>query len=214
LQGCGLVSWNFHHLLVDQGHFRPYQEETFDSPYLDLSGGYDAYARRRSEAGTRQFRQVEASRRRLECEVGAVRFDARSADHSILAQIMDWKVAKLEPRGFRGFAPWLAALLAALSRTESENFSGMLSALYAGDELIAAHVGMRSRLVWHYWFPAYNARFGRYQPGLILLLEMARHAEVIGLKRIDLGSGDELYKKRLADAFALLAQGRIVVPPA
>ena len=210
LRGCGLREWSFHHLLGDQGPFLPYHKETHPSPYLDLSCGYEAFARRRLAAGTRQIRQVEASRRRLEDKVGAVHFVARSADASVLERLMAWKVDKFRPYGFTGFAPWLVSLLRALCRTEVEDFSGMLSALYADDELIAAHIGMRSPRAWHYWFPAYDARFARYQPGLILLLEMARHAEAIGLARIDLGSGDELYKKRLADAWVLVARGRVL----
>jgi CelD/BcsL family acetyltransferase involved in cellulose biosynthesis len=94
-------------------------------------------------------------------------------------------------------------------RTETTEFAGMLSALYAGGELVAAHMGMRSRTCWHYWYPAFDPRLARYQPGLVLLLEMARHAADLGVTRIDLGAGDEHYKVRLANASDLVARGRV-----
>ena len=30
-----------------------------------------------------------------------------------------------------------------------------------GERLVAAHLGMRSRTVWHYWFPAYDPAFAK-----------------------------------------------------
>src|SRR5262249_25047282 len=54
VQACGLRAWAFHHLPVAQAPFRAYHEETFPSPYLDLSRGYEDYAQQRREAGTRQ----------------------------------------------------------------------------------------------------------------------------------------------------------------
>jgi hypothetical protein len=88
----------------------------------------------------------------------------------------------------------------------------MLSLLYAGDRLVAGHFGMRSRTVWHYWFPAYDAEMAKYSPGLILLLKMAEYAPSIGLRTIDLGKGMCLYKERLMSAAVPLASGSIELP--
>ena len=87
----------------------------------------------------------------------------------------------------------------------------MLSALFAGGEPVAVHLGMRSRTRWHYWYPAFDTRFARYQTGLVLLLEMARNASALGITRIDLSTGDESYKDRVANAYELVARGRIEV---
>jgi CelD/BcsL family acetyltransferase involved in cellulose biosynthesis len=212
LRGCKLRSWTFHHLLARQLAFRPYHTATFRSPYLDLSGGFEAYAQHRREAGTRQIRQIERSHRKLEAEQGEVRFVARTNDAALLALLRVWKEDRLRRRGInKGFSPWLWSLLQALLRTETDRFSGILSALFAGSELVAAHMGMRSPTVWHYWFPAFDPRFARYQPGLVLLLEMANHAGGLGITRIDLGGGDEPYKARMSNAYELLARGQLVV---
>ena len=77
------------------------------------------------------------------------------------------------------------------------------------NELIAAHMGMRSHSIWHYWFPAYNPRFSKYSPGLILLLKMAESAASLGLSRIDLGRGDEQYKSRLASGVITVSRGSV-----
>jgi CelD/BcsL family acetyltransferase involved in cellulose biosynthesis len=210
IHACGLRSWSFHHVLAGQELFRPYHAATRASPYLDLGGGFEAYARQRRQSGTRQLRQVEASRRKLAVERGELRFVAHAADPEVLGRLRAWKEEQFSRRGWgKEFSPWVWSLLRALLRTETTEFAGMLSALYAGGELVAAHVGMRSRTCWHYWYPAFDPRFARYQPGLVLLLEMARHAADLGVTRIDLGAGDEHYKVRLANASDLVARGRV-----
>ena len=88
----------------------------------------------------------------------------------------------------------------------------MLSALYVGDRLAAAHMGMRSASVWHYWFPAYDPELSKYSPGLILLLRMAQAAPSLGLRVIDLGKGSTLYKDRLMSGEVPLAEGRVELP--
>src|SRR6266478_2919374 len=88
----------------------------------------------------------------------------------------------------------------------------MFSLIYTGDKLLAGHLGMRSRTVWHYWFPAYDSQFAKYSPGLLLLLKMAEHAPQIGLRTIDLGTGLTLYKRRLMNASISVAEGSVERP--
>lgn len=88
----------------------------------------------------------------------------------------------------------------------------MLSVLYAGDRMVAAHFGMRSATVWHYWFPAYDPAYAKYSPGVILLLKMAESAPAQGLKIIDLGCGEHSYKWRLMNGFVPTAKGSVELP--
>jgi CelD/BcsL family acetyltransferase involved in cellulose biosynthesis len=85
----------------------------------------------------------------------------------------------------------------------------MVSALYAGDTLVAGHIGMRSEQVWHYWFPAYDATHAAFSPGSVLLLRMIEHAPAIGITRIDLGKGESRYKSRFMNGSVPLIEGRI-----
>jgi CelD/BcsL family acetyltransferase involved in cellulose biosynthesis len=93
--------------------------------------------------------------------------------------------------------------------TKASGFQGVMSALYAGDELLAAHLGMASERVLHFWLPAYNRAYGRFSPGSILLLELARAAAATGWTRIDLGKGPEHYKSRFRSGAFSVAEGSV-----
>jgi hypothetical protein len=85
----------------------------------------------------------------------------------------------------------------------------MLSCLKADGKVAALHFGIRSRSVWHWWFPRHNEEFARYKPGLLLLLYAAEHAPKIGVDRIELGYGEETFKLRMRNGGIPLARGRI-----
>jgi CelD/BcsL family acetyltransferase involved in cellulose biosynthesis len=212
LAACGLRSWRFDHLPADQEPFRASHREVYESPYLDLSQGFEEYARQRRLDGSRQILQVASRQRRLEREVGGVRFEARTTDPEVLSQLIRWKSDQYERTG-RGRDPfrasWTRSLLARLQTLESAGCTGMLSALWAGGELLAAHLGVRSPSAWHWWFIAYSRSFARHNPGLILLLEMARHAASLGIRRLDLGRGEAHYKQRLQSGCLWVAEGSI-----
>ena len=209
LRACGLVVWDFNHLVASQKAFEPYRKATDESPYMDLSRGYESYVAERRDAGTREITEALRKRRKLEREVGPVRFEAEVADPRVLAELAKWKSQQYIGSGLVnvfGFG-WTLRLLERIHRMQGPGFAGVLSALYAGDALLAAHMGMRSRTVWHYWFPAYGQEFARYSPGLILLLDMAQYAPTLGIRAIDLGKGDSRYKRSLMSGSVPLMEG-------
>jgi hypothetical protein len=89
---------------------------------------------------------------------------------------------------------WVVAFLQNLRQKQTNNFSGLLSALYLGDKVIAIHFGIRSRDVLGWWFPSYDHQFSKYSPGAILSMRVLQTAETEGIKRVDLRQGDERYK--------------------
>jgi CelD/BcsL family acetyltransferase involved in cellulose biosynthesis len=214
LKACGLISWDFDRLLATQQPFKPFHKLCEPSALIDLSQGYEAYVAERRAAGTEQIKKCMNLMRRLELEVGPIRFVPRSPDPSALTKVLAWKSQQYRKTGWRDlFAlKWGRSLVEQIRATQSESFAGMLSLLYAGENLVAGHLGMRSRSVWHYWFPAYDPRFAKYSPGLILLLKMAEHAPQIGLRTIDLGTGLTLYKRRLMNASISVAEGSVERP--
>jgi CelD/BcsL family acetyltransferase involved in cellulose biosynthesis len=82
-----------------------------------------------------------------------------------------------------------------------------------GDRLAAVNLCMRSNHVLHSWFPAYDVEFSKYSVGLILLVETARAAESLGIKRIDLGKGDEPYKRDFMSGATMVAEGSVERSP-
>jgi len=210
LAGCGLRAWDFDHLRSAQRALQLFHRATTESPVMDLQDGFEAYVVGRRAAGTEQIKKNGNLARRLEREVGPLRFEVHLDSPEILRQLLAWRGDKY---GSRHPASLIWSILERLLKTESLLCRGTLSVLFAGHELVAAHFGLRSRETWHYWFPAYDPRFEKYSPGITLLLRMAEKAPSLGIKTIDLGSGAMDYKRRLANGAISIAQGSVEVSP-
>lgn len=217
-RAAGLAVYSFTHMRADQRPFAPFHRRVVDSPFIALGeGGFDAYARERRAAGSNVVVQTMSHARRLERQLGPLRFAMHDPDPRSLQRLVEWK--RHQYRQDRWGGPldvfshrWAAELLERVHAAQAEGFAGVLSALWAGDAMVAAHMGMRSPTVLHYWFPAYDPAHAKLAPGRILLLEMIRGAAAAGLRRIDLGAGDEGYKNRFANGAAPVAAG-FVGPP-
>ena len=163
-----------------------------------------------SSAPTRSKR-LPRSCGKLEREVGPVRFEVHSKETRVLRKLMRWKsrqcplVGKLDIFSIQ----WVIDVVQKIHAERHENFAGLFSLLTVGDLPIAGHMGMRSKSVWHYWFPAYDPGYAKYSPGIILLLKMAEHAQELGISTIDMGSGRALYKQRLMNGVVPLAEGAV-----
>jgi CelD/BcsL family acetyltransferase involved in cellulose biosynthesis len=211
IKQCGLRSWDFDHLLAEQTGFRAFHRSTASSPFIDLTAGFESYAAERRSAGTEQIKKSGNLLRRLEREIGPVRFEMHVPDENVLRQLLQWKYSKYEKS--RHSSEAITGVLNRLMSVQRPECSGTLSVLYAGNNIVASHFGLRSRDTWHYWFPAYDSRFEKYSPGMILLLKMAAHAPDLGIKRIDLGRGEQDYKRRLMNGAISLAEGAVEVSP-
>jgi CelD/BcsL family acetyltransferase involved in cellulose biosynthesis len=214
LRACGLHAFDFDHMLASQSGFAPFASEFELSPKIDLSAGFAAYVAERRAAGSEQIKKCGNLMRRMEREIGPVRFVEQSRDARLLRRLMEWKSAQYIRTGQRDIfsLDWVRGLVERIHVTEDRAFAGCLSLLYAGDMLVAAHFGMRTQSVWHYWFPGYDKRFGKYSPGLLLLLKMAEQAPIIGIKTIELGKGMSLYKERLMNGRTVLCRGAVELP--
>ncbi len=215
LRGCGLRGFVFDHLLAEQTAFQTGFSRVYDSPWLDLSRGFQAYVLARREKGSKLIPKAAWSRRKLAREVGPLVFREQDPSPAMLERLMALKSDQYRRSGSRDrFAEsWIRCLLRHLQSRSRENFSGVLSTLHAGDRLVAAHMGMRTPWSWHYWFPAYDRQFAAYSPGTLLLLDMAAHAAELGIARFDLGRGEDAYKQRLQSGATPVARGRIQLLP-
>jgi CelD/BcsL family acetyltransferase involved in cellulose biosynthesis len=211
LRACRISVWQFDHLTDSQSSFHQYQSALAPSPVIDLADGFESYYRK-LRLGSPAFCSTLARKsRKLEREVGKVRFEVDSSDTSALRLLMGWKSAQYRRTGRldRFSHRWIIRLIDSLSTIHGSDFGGVLSVLYAGDRPLAIHFGIRSDHVLAYWFPAYNPEFGKYSPGLISLLRMAEDSPALGVRLIDLGKGAQRYKETLKSADIFVAEGLV-----
>jgi CelD/BcsL family acetyltransferase involved in cellulose biosynthesis len=218
VRAAGLSFYTFTQMRADQRPFVPFHRKIAASPLVELGeGGFEAYARERRAAGHNVVIQTMSHARRLERQLGPLRFVMHDPDPRSLHRLIEWKRHQYSQERWGGpldlFSHrWTAELLERIHATRSEGFSGVLSTLWAGSTMVAAHMGMRSSTVLHYWFPAYGPTHAKLAPGRILLLEMIRAAAAAGVSRIELGAGDEGYKSRFANSSVPVAAGFVGRP--
>ncbi len=215
VRDCGLAALYFDHLIVSQRTLQPYRFIEATSPYLDLSQGFDAYRKKRVETGGNRLKTALRKARKIERELGPIRLELFSDDRDVFRTLIEWKTNQyVRTKAINVFAEsWKVQLLERLLDERSDAFSGVLSALYAGDRLTSIHMGMMSHGVLHYWFPAYDVELHRYSPGLVQLIRTAQAAEDLGIKRMDLGKGPESYKTSLMSGTTTVAEAAIDIRP-
>jgi CelD/BcsL family acetyltransferase involved in cellulose biosynthesis len=206
IKQCRLLAWDFDHLISAQRMFAPFHRYAESSPVMNLNAGFERYV-----AACHAARAERVKIRRLERVLGSVRLVVATTDKELLNQVLKWKSAHyLQTSSLDLFSiGWIRAAVERIHATQTPDFAGILSVLYAGGVTVAGHFGMRAGCVWHYWFPSYAPEYSRYSPGLVLLLKMAEDAAAVGLRTIDLGKGKMLYKDRFKNSEVPLAEGSV-----
>jgi CelD/BcsL family acetyltransferase involved in cellulose biosynthesis len=205
----GVRCIEFDHLLSPGPAFDPYIVSTRPSPYLDTTGGLDGYLGRASRTGKDNMSQARRRAAKAERAIGPVRFTADTVDDGALARVIALKRAQYAATGGRDYfdRPDRVDLMSRLLHTRGTDFAGILSTLHIGDELVAAHFGIRSDHVLHWWFPVYDPAFAQLSPGWMLLRELVAASPTLGIRRIDLGRGDDEYKRRAKTGEVQVCQG-------
>jgi CelD/BcsL family acetyltransferase involved in cellulose biosynthesis len=216
LRACNLAVWPFDHVLASQSMFEEFAEVRTESPIIDLRDGFQAYVDSRKRTGSNRISQMQRKARKIAREVGPVRLEVHVDDPRMLEQIIRWKSEQCCRTGNYDFFSEQAAvrLVRDIATTKVDGFEGLVSVLYAGDSIAAAHMGMRADQVLHWWFPAYERSLGRYSPGGILLIELAREIAELGVTTLDLGKGDDPYKASFMTGSVPLIEGAVDVPSA
>jgi CelD/BcsL family acetyltransferase involved in cellulose biosynthesis len=158
---------------------------------------------------------VARKKRKLGREVGPVRFEFECHDRRSFDQVLAWKSAqrrRTKTPDVLKFA-WVVELLERLWQRPATDCFAPLSCMYAGDRLVAGHLGIGSSAVLHYWFPAYDPEMSKYSPGLLLLLEMAQSAAERGIQRFEFGKGMESWKREWKSGAHQVAEGAVDLRP-
>ena len=210
---CGLSAWHFNHLPQTQTAWQPYRWNWIaaNSPYMDLSAGFDAYRSERKKSHSELLEQTMRKGRKMQREIGDLRFVEHTSERAVCEQLSDWKIAQYRAMGVRNYLgpAWATKFVHALSEMTGEHFSGRVSALYAGERLAAINLSVQAGGVWHALVMAYSQELGRYSPGLVLLVELARQCDSLGLRKLDLGRGTERYKAQLMSGAVPLSEGAL-----
>ena len=144
MQGCGLRLISFDHLLAAQEKWMTNVPSRFfieSSPVLDLSDGFDTYLGDKAVSSKSLFQSTARKRRKLEREHGPVRVVYHEPRHDVLERLLEWKSAQYRRTGRRDrFAnSGNRHLVHELLEISEPEFGAPLTALYAGDSLVAAH---------------------------------------------------------------------------
>ncbi len=207
----GVRVFEFDHWLLPSADAEPWVETRAASPYVEVGGGLDGYLSRASKSGRDNMSQARRRTARAERELGPLTFRAESSDPEALAWLVDRKREQYAATGARDHfaSPDRRRLLSLLLDTHEPGCEGILSTVHFGDTLVAAHLGIRTRSVLHWWFPVYDPAHSALAPGWILLRELAQAAPELGLERVDLGRGDDEYKRRARTGEVEVAAGAL-----
>ena len=163
---------------------------------------------------TKALREMRRRQRKLESEIGPLRFCFHDTSESAYRQHVEMKSRQYARMGLRTElgAGWIGEVLDRLRQMSDDNFAGVFSTLYAGDRLIAAHFGIRTSDLLHWWFPSYDLDLAKFGPGKSLVNFCAAASGEQGLTTIDFGKGDEDFKLLFGDCEVQLAEGSLARP--
>jgi CelD/BcsL family acetyltransferase involved in cellulose biosynthesis len=215
IESCGLSAWHFSHLISSQEVFRPHYNMLAESPYIDLSDGYDEYRKQKRATGSNLISDSARKARKLAKAFGPLRFEINSREAICLELLIEWKLAQYRRTKARNTlaARWQRALFENAWKLQNDGFAGMLSVLYAGDCPVTIDLNLRSGPIMHLWCTAYDHRFAKYSPGIVELLKLVESACSRGVVRLDLGKGDESYKTRFRTGASVVAEGSVDFRP-
>lgn len=212
LKSSDLKSWNFHYLIGSQSYEHDWTRKIVPGAILNVAGGFEEYSKRvvsKSVIG-----QTKDRARKLARALGEIRTEWASTDEAAMNLLRSWKSQQYRNSDITDVFsfPWINALLNRIWSHANQEFQGILSVVKAGERIVSLHFGIRSRDVLHMWFPVYDTSLKKYSPGMIHILELARHAPDNGINRIDMGRVTH-YKSRVATDYVDTAEGAVELRP-
>jgi CelD/BcsL family acetyltransferase involved in cellulose biosynthesis len=93
-------------------------------------------------------------------------------------------------------------LIGTLNEARSDDCRLVMHRLEAGGRILAQHLGLQYHDVLSHWFPVYDREARSVSPGRLLIWHMIQQAAEDGIRLIDFGQGDALYKRELATGSA------------
>lgn len=214
VHALGVDRLDFSHMLTDQVLFAPHMRGLATAYAIDVRDGYAAYEAERRGAGSGVLKDIDKRRRKVEREVGALRFSADIRCPAAFDALKTWKRGQFrDTRQTDLFeTPWAARLFEQLFAGEDPDFGGILFTLHIGERLAAVQFNLRGQHTIHSWIIAHEPALERCSPGLILFSEILRWMEQTRWNVLDLGAGDYRFKLQLANVRRSVAHGFVGRP--
>jgi CelD/BcsL family acetyltransferase involved in cellulose biosynthesis len=209
LRQSGMRNLTFSHLSEANPSLTPHVRDWHESPVVHVKGGLDGYLTRARKSGRDSLSAARRKSKRAVAEYGELRFTPMSDDPRLLDELIRHKREQYGASGSRDYfaVPSRRRLLHELLAYSDRDFRGVLSAVHCGDTLLAAHFGIQSDDVLHWWIPVYVPAMSPFNPGWLLLRELIQAAEHLGMEEIDLGRGQNEYKRRLMTGYQRVGEG-------
>ena len=214
LRATGLSSFHFTHLASGQARCGLMAEQLDRGLVIDLAAAPDYWEELRH--GRRPvLEELKRRRRRAAEKLGPLSFRWHSpASVQMLERLIELKRGQYRRTGVSdALRPdWRRDLLRRLAALRAPECAGVLSTLEADGRLVAAHFGLRSGVILHYWFPVYDPEFSQFSPGRLLLAAIIDAAPTHGISRIERGLGLAPAKRDFANAEVAYGRGLILEP--
>ena len=181
---------------------------------MDLSVGYEDCVAAKGDSWKRGQRDMARKLRKMEREIGPVGFEFFCESAGLFDMHADMRNTLYRRMGLSSdyCTGWEGDVLRILRNNRSTGFRSALCVLFADSRPVAAHFGLVSGGVLHWWFPAYDLAVQRYSPGLQLIDHCARHATTERISLIDFGKGADRYKALFADRSIRMLKGSACQP--
>jgi len=165
---------------------------------MDLRAGGAQYFQELSNTRGHFLRDTRRRLRDAQKKFGALEFVFESAP--TLADIRDLIDAKRDQYARTGAGdvfdnPVAASIVESIFQHSSVHCRPVISVLWAGDQVLARHLGLMSHGVWSGWFPVYDPAIKDFSPGRLLLWHMINQASENGITFIDRGEGNSRAKR-------------------
>jgi CelD/BcsL family acetyltransferase involved in cellulose biosynthesis len=215
LRACRLSIWHFNNLTEGQEPFGRFAATAVPAPVIDLADGFEKYWEKLRAKSHKFCRELGRKERRLEREAGQIRFVHDSRDMAELRVLIGWKSEQFRRTGALDIftRPWIISLIDQFFSIRNEHFGMLLSVLKAGDTPVAAGLSLRSGELLGGWLCAYDLRFAKQSPGLLQHLRAAKEAAALGIRLIEMGTGQQEYKQTLKTHDLFVGEGAVTGGP-
>ncbi|MEM6691013.1 MAG: GNAT family N-acetyltransferase [Planctomycetota bacterium] len=211
--------YEFHALLSDHP-IAPHEHLTVQRRVESFAAHWGNHSSKYLDQLEREHRTIkkqEQKSRQMTRELGPLSLEIDCRDPGLLSQAIDAKRAQYRRTHILDhFKPtWTRSLVRYLHEYTAENRDdlgrcetrGLLSVLRAGQTVVAMHFGIVESGLLHYWFPVYNHEFSKYSPGTALYKAIVGAASEHGIDTLDMGYGEQPYKRKQTDRVTHVYQG-------